>query len=94
MIYSNLKITLKDNKGKTRNVKQCNVLTAEKAYNNGKIIWLHPCNLKLKNVWQEPYTFQKSETNQENFTSLVNSFKYYNCDSQRGRRVIFFIENN
>lgn len=24
------------------------------------------------------------------FDSLVNSFRYYNCDRQRGKRIIFF----
>ena len=72
--------------------KQINVKTAKKLYDKGVKIWLHPCNLTLNNVWQVPYHFQKSETNTECFDSLVNSFRYYNCDSQRGKRIIFFAE--
>ena len=67
-------------------------ITAKKLYEKGVKVWLHPCNLTLNNVWQVPYHFQKSETNTECFDSLINSFRYYNCDSQRGKRIIFFAE--
>lgn len=72
--------------------KQINVKTAKKLYDKGVKIWLHPCNLRLSNSWQEPYHYKKSETNTECFESLINSFGYYNFDKQRGRRIIFFAQ--
>lgn len=72
--------------------KQINVKTAKKLYDKGVKIWLHPCNLILSNPWQEPYDYKKSETYTECFESLVNSFSYYNCDKDRGQRIIFFAQ--
>lgn len=94
MLYSGETVFLKSTDNAKANVlcKQVNKITAKKLYEKGVKIWLHPCNLTLNNVWQVPYHFQKSETNTECFDRLVNSFRYYNCDSQRGKRIIFFAE--
>lgn len=94
MLYSGQTVFLKSTDNVKPNVlcRQINVKSARKLYDLGVKIWLHPCNLTLNNVWQVPYHFQKSETNTECFDSLVNSFKWYNCDKQRGRRIIFFAE--
>lgn len=94
MLYSGQTVFLKSTDNAEANVlcKQVNKLTAKKLYDKGIKIWLHPCNLTLNNVWQVPYHYQKSETNTECFDSLVNSFRYYNCGRQRGKRIIFFAE--
>jgi len=82
MLYSGQTVFLKSTDNVKPNVlcRQINVKSARKLYDLGVKIWLHP------------YHFQKSETNTECFDSLVNSFKWYNCDKQRGRRIIFFAE--
>jgi hypothetical protein len=63
---------------------------AEKLHDLGIRIWLHPCNLRLNNDWQTPYSYQRSETNTECFESLYTTFGYYNCDKERGRRILCF----
>lgn len=92
MLYSGETVFLKSTDNAEPNVlgRQINVKSARKLYDLGVKIGLHHCNLTLNNVWQVPYHYQKSETNTECFDSLVNSFKYYNCDRQRGKRIIFF----
>ena len=92
MLYSGETVFLKSTDNAEPNVlcRQINVKSARKLYDLGVKIWLHPCNLTLNNAWQVPYHYQKSETNTECFDSLVNSFRYYNCDRQRGKRIIFF----
>lgn len=92
MLYSGETVFLKSTDNAEPNVlcRQINVKPARKLYDLGVKIWLHPCNLTLNNAWQVPYHYQKSETNTECFDSLVNSFRYYNCDRQRGKRIIFF----
>lgn len=92
MIYSGLALEMSDNKGISHKVKQVNVVSARNAYNSGKTVWLHPSSLRLKNVWQEPYPYKLSETNTENFDSLITCYYYYNCNCGRGRRILYFIE--
>lgn len=89
MLYSGETVFLKSTDNAEPNVlcRQINVKSARKLYDLGVKIWLHPCNLTLNNVWQVPYHYQKSETNTECFDSLVNSFRYYNCDRQRGKEL-------
>lgn len=92
MIYNNEVVYLKNSTGYDIPCKQINSVSAKTLHNKGVKIWLHPCNLTLRNMWQEPYDYQKSVTNTECFESIVNSFRYYNCDKERGKRVIFFAE--
>lgn len=94
MLYSGETFFLRSTDNANANVlcRQINIISARKLYDKGVKIWLHPCNLTINNCWQVPYHYQKSETNTESFDSLVNSFMYYNCDRQRGRRIIFFAE--
>lgn len=92
MLYSEQIVNLKNSTGCDIPCKQINAISAKRLYNKGIRIWMHPCNLTLRNMWQEPYDCQKSETNTACFESVVNSFVYYNCDKERGKRIIFFAE--
>ena len=91
--YANEIILMGDKK-----VCQVTIKEAEKAYNEGKNVWLHSCNMSLTNHWQHPYRINKKEIEDNAFTccstfrQLVNDFKYYNCDNERGKYSIFFIE--
>lgn len=95
MLYSDKIVLLKSTDNALIASIQCrqiNICTARKLYEKGVKIWLHPCNLTLNNMWQVPYHYQKSETCTSNFDSLILSFTNYNCDKERGKRVIFFAE--
>jgi hypothetical protein len=96
MLYSGQTVMLKSVDYAQRDTlcRQINIKTARKLYDKGVKIWLHPCNVKLHNAWQEPYHYQQSDTNKECFDSLINSFKYFNLDMKRGRRLIFFAQCN
>lgn len=92
MLYSGQTIYLKPIDNRTKYDIPCVQISANKAkklYDNGCVVWLHSCKMRVRNPYQEPFNFQKTESN-ETFESIVNSFKYYNCDTQRGKRVIFF----
>lgn len=86
--YKGQTINLKDECGNTYNVKQVTKPTAQKAYDNGKPVWMHPCNLRLDNMWQKPMPMHNDSG--DTFDNAVNSFKYYNCDTYNGKRVIYF----
>lgn len=77
--------------GKT--VKQVNKSTAEKLFNQGETLFLLPCNMRVNNMWQSPCPMNKEQSSWgDTFKSMVNSFRYYNCDKERGLYPIFFAE--
>lgn len=81
-----------------KKAKQVNIKSAEKAYNDSKQLWLLPCNMMVDNHWQTPMPLNKADVSNNAFTSgssfsaMVNDYKYYNCDTERGKYPIFFVE--
>lgn len=67
---------------------------AAAAYNDGQEIFLHTNNLAWANAWQNPMpvTKQTEGYNAIDFDTLVNEYAFYNCDKERGMRVIFLID--
>jgi hypothetical protein len=53
--------------------------------------------MRVSNVWQSPMPFNKKaiEDNaflmNSTFEDIVNDFRYYNCDNERGKYPIFFV---
>lgn len=90
MRYANLNLFFSDKDMKKVHVKQVAKNLAEKAFNKGATVWMHPCNLRL-NAYQEPVPVNNK--NGESFENVLNHFIYYNCDKERGKYAIFFIEN-
>ena len=54
--YANEVILMDDKK-----VRQVTIKKAEKAYNEGKNVWLHSCNMRLNNHWQHPCRISKKQ---------------------------------
>ena len=90
MRYANMSLVLSNKDMKKVHVKQVTKNVAEKAFNDGATVWMHPCNLRL-DAYQEPAPVNNK--NGESFENVLNHFIYYNCDKERGKYVIFFIEN-
>lgn len=59
-------------------------------YNEGKTVYLIPDMMRLDNAWQFPYPINNEREDRE-FDDIVNSFRYYNCDNERGRGVKYFV---
>jgi len=72
--------------------------TARKAYNEGKTIAIDSCKMRPFNVWCTTMVVNKNDTedhcvsDEADFDNLVNSFEYYNCNSETGRRAAFYIK--
>lgn len=93
MRYKNKNITLIDNENKECSVIQVSKTKAKNAFNNDKNVWLHPALMRLNNVWQKPYCFNKTKYNDNpSFDTIINHYRYYNCNSQLGTYPIYFIE--
>lgn len=91
--YANQSVSIEGKKAK-----QVNIKMAEKAYNEGKQLWLLPCNIRINNAWQHPMPLDRKSIEDNafkcgsTFSQIVNEFKYYNCDNERGKYPIFFVE--
>lgn len=54
--------------------------------------------MRIDNPWQHPMPLCTSDVENNSFTigstfkAMVNDFKYYNCDNERGKYPIFFVE--
>lgn len=72
---------------------QINIINAEKLYNEGKDIYVHPCNMCFDNVWQTPCKININDNfwGAEDFRGRISDYKYYNCDNERGKYPNFFI---
>lgn len=65
-------------------------------FNEGKTIFLIPDMMRLENAWQSPCPISNNRLSAigASFDNHVNDFMYYNCDSERGRGVKYFIAEN
>ena len=63
---------------------------ARKDYENGDTIYLLPSRIRLDNMWIQPYSINVSSG--ADFDRMVNNYKYYNCNSEAGLDVAFYIQ--
>lgn len=71
--------------------KKCNITKARNLYNKGITIYLVPSKVypDFKAIWVKPYGITFSYKN-EDFDTTVNSFSYYNCNGDLGKKVHFY----
>lgn len=66
--------------------------TARKLYDSGESIYIQTCNYHPFGVWSR--CIEINNKNGETFDSVVNSFEYYNCNSESGRYAVFYIKKS
>lgn len=79
------KVTIKND------FKRVTITQARKLYNNGHTLYIVPSKVypSYNNMWIQPYKANKN--NDGDFEKLVNSYEYYNCNSELGRVANFYI---
>lgn len=79
-----------------KKIKQVNKIAAKKAYERGETVYFLACNMHPNGRWQRPAPFNRNEMVFDNvaFESCVSEYRYYNCDNERGKYPIFFVELN
>ena len=78
-------------------IQQINKKAAKKYFEAGKAIFLQSSNMRFDNFWQSPCEVTKERIvsyYDSSFEAFCNEFKYYNCDSERGSYIHFFIREN
>ena len=79
--------------------KRVNKARARKLYNDGIQIVLYPIEANPFSMWAgSGYTINISNIDENDkypptFDSIVNSFEYYNCNSEMGQYTKFYIIN-
>lgn len=66
-----------------------NKYVARKVFNFGKKVYLIQDMMRLSNAWESPCPISKES--ERTFDALVNEYRYYNCDNERGRGVKYFV---
>ena len=87
MIYKNLSIVLNQ-----KVLKQINKRKAEKLFKKGIEIYVNPCKLRLFSNWTSPFPIENQET--RTFEEFINSIEYYNCNSETGNYLHYFVEES
>lgn len=74
-----------------KTMKKINKSTARKLYNEGKEFWITACNMRPEyGILIGSLSFEQMAG--VSFDAMVNSFSYYNCDSERGRYPAYYVE--
>jgi len=78
-------------------IQQINKTAAKKYFEAGKAIFLQSSNMEFDNFWQSPCEVTKERIvsyYDSSFEAFCNEYRYYNCDSERGKYIHFFIREN
>lgn len=74
-------------------MKRINMRQARKLYNEGTAIYLLPSKIILGSVWFLPIRISLDSYDPGSFDAEVNTFRYYNCTTETGKRVHFYVED-
>lgn len=78
--------------GEYREFKQVTKPTAAKLFDDGKMILLQVSNFPINSLLFHPCPILKGKSWTDDFEKNCNSFKYYNCSSEAGKYIRFFVE--
>lgn len=73
-------------------IKEINERAARKLYEERKPFWMVASKLNPYGAGYHVDAAEYERLTDETFDSLVNAFRYYNCNIETGPRVIFYQE--
>lgn len=79
--------------GEWKTLKQINKTEAKKLFEQGTQIYLQASNMHPFGVWQSVCPVRQKQLMSDEintFDDLTNSYKWYNCDNERGRYVHYY----
>ena len=75
----------------TPDLKRVQKRTAERLFlQEGKRIYIIPHKCRIDNMWILPFEITKVHT-LEGFRHVVSAYEYYNCNSELGKYVSYYI---
>lgn len=68
---------------------------ARKTYDKGETVWLLPSNVRFdfNSTWVRPYKISVKTCYGNEFDNIINEFAYYNCNSELGKSVHYYINS-
>lgn len=74
-------------------IKQISKQKAKKLYDNGEMVFFQSSKMSFDGVWQSPMRAQKDipAFSEYSFETICNHYMYYNCDSERGKYIHFYV---
>lgn len=63
---------------------------AKRIYEDGGEVYLHPSNMPFDSMWMLPLNISLYSCDGADFDAILNEYRYYNCDKERGRYIHFF----
>ena len=69
-------------------------------FKKGKTIYLLPSKANLNSIWVSPYSLTKQSYEENSiyenlfdfFNCMLNAYSYYNCNSETGKRIAFYVK--
>ena len=74
------------------NLVKTNKPSAVKLFNSGKTVYLLPNKVRLDNAWIKPFAISIDNAEGKSFDAILNSYSYYNCNSETGNGIAFYKE--
>ena len=74
--------------GEKITIEQIQKRTAKKLFNSGETVYIQSSNFHPFGVWSQ--CIEIDNKNGESFEFIVNSFEYYNCNSETGCYATFY----
>ena len=74
--------------GKVVTIQQISKIAAKKLFESGQEIYFQSSNMYPFGPWQSVCPIKKDDIN--SFEYNCDSFRWYNCDSERGRYIHFY----
>ena len=66
--------------------------TARNLFNGGITVYVLPSKIRLGNDWVKPYPLNIFGQDEHSFDVLLANFEYYNCNTETGKNVHYYIE--
>ncbi len=63
---------------------------AETIFNNGGIVYALACRLHPENMWCAPC--EVDPNTETSLSGFENAYIYYNCNSETGRKVAYYLK--
>lgn len=76
-------------------IKRIDKREARKRFYNGENIYIEPCKINPASKWMtHPIINKKEALSGIFFDGLVDTFEYYNCNSETGTYASFYVVSN
>ena len=67
---------------------------AKHMFVSGQSVYMLPNNVALNNMWISPVKMEADIKSIESFEKCCNNFSYYNCSTELGKNIHFYVQGD